>query len=81
MIGGFGHFFMIRAYEYGEASVIGPLDYGQLIGATLLGFFLFHEFPDVWTWIGAGIIVASGIYIARREAVVKRAAAGADPVS
>jgi drug/metabolite transporter (DMT)-like permease len=73
LIGGFGHFFMIRAYEHAEASVIGPLDYGQLIGATLLGFFLFQEFPDLWTWIGAGIIVASGIYIARREAVVKRA--------
>lgn len=73
LIGGFGHYFMIRAYEYAEASVIGPLDYGQLIGATLLGFILFQEFPDFWTWIGAGIIVSSGVYIARREAMVKRA--------
>lgn len=71
LIGGFGHFFMIRAYEYGEASVIGPLDYGQLIGATLLGYFIFSEFPDPWTWVGAVIIVASGIYIARREAVAR----------
>jgi drug/metabolite transporter (DMT)-like permease len=72
LIGGGGHFFMIRAYEYGEASVLGPLDYGQLIGATLLGYFIFNEFPDLWTWIGAGVIIVSGIYITRREAKAKR---------
>ena len=72
IIGGVGHLFMIRAYQYGEVSVIGPLDYGQLIGATLLGYFIFSEFPDTWTWVGAGIIIMSGLYIARREAVVRR---------
>ena len=74
LIGGGGHFFMIRAYEYGEASVLGPLDYGQLIGATFLGYFIFSEFPDMPTWVGAGIIIASGIYITRRQATLKRSA-------
>ncbi len=65
ILGGLGHLFVIKAYEHAEASLVGPFDYGQLIGATILGFFIFSEFPDIWTWIGAGIIVLSGIYVAR----------------
>ncbi|HIF10702.1 MAG TPA: DMT family transporter [Sneathiellales bacterium] len=74
IVGGGGHFFMIRAYQYGEASVLGPLDYGQLLGATLLGYLIFAEFPDLWTWVGAGIIIASGLYIARRESIKRHEA-------
>jgi hypothetical protein len=33
-----------------------------------LGYVIFAELPDLWTWVGAAIIVASGIYVARREA-------------
>ena len=65
ILGGLGHLFVIKAYEHAEASLVGPFDYGQLIGATIIGFFLFSEFPDIWTWVGAGIIVLSGIYVAR----------------
>ena len=65
VLGGLGHLFVIKAYEHAEASLVSPFDYGQLIGATILGFFLFSEFPDVWTWVGAGIIMLSGIYVAR----------------
>ena len=60
---------MIKAYQYGRASVVGPFDYGQLIGAALVGFLWFGEVVDLWTWLGAALIVASGLYIARREAL------------
>jgi drug/metabolite transporter (DMT)-like permease len=40
-----------------------PFNYGQLLGAALLSYTVFGEFPDLWTWIGAAIIVASGIYM------------------
>lgn len=70
--GAFTHIGLIKAFEYGEASFLAPFDYGQLIGATVLGYVLFAELPDLWTWVGAAIIVASGIYVARREAVLKR---------
>jgi drug/metabolite transporter (DMT)-like permease len=70
--GALTHIGLIKAYEYAEASLIAPFDYGQLIGATVLGFIIFAELPDLWTWVGAAIIVASGIYVARREAAMKR---------
>ena len=36
--------------------------------AALIGFFVFAEVPDIWTWTGAAIIIGSAVYIARREA-------------
>ena len=69
LFGGFGHYCVIKAYQYARASVVGPFDYGQLIGAPVIGFLWFGEVVDLWTWLGAAIIVASGLYIARREAV------------
>ncbi len=66
--GGVSHYFLIKAYETGEASVLSPFDYGQLVGAVLLGYFIWGDFPDGWTWLGIAIIIASGVYIAHREA-------------
>ena len=74
LIGGLGHYFVIKAYENAEASIISPLSYVQLIGATVLGYIVFADFPDGWTWLGAAIIVASGIYIMRRETIRRREA-------
>jgi drug/metabolite transporter (DMT)-like permease len=71
VLGGLGHLFVIKAYEHAQASVVGPFDYGQLIGVTIVGYLVFAEFPDLWTWIGAAIIISSGIYVARRERRVK----------
>ncbi|MBT3926454.1 MAG: DMT family transporter [Rhodospirillaceae bacterium] len=68
LIGGISHYFLIKAYETGEASMLSPFDYGQLVGATLLGYFIWGDFPDGWTWLGIAIIICSGIYIAHREA-------------
>ncbi len=66
-LGGFGHFFIIKAFQHAEASVISPLGYGQLIGAVAFGYLVFGNLPDLMTWIGAAIIVACGIYIVHRE--------------
>ena len=49
--------------------MLSPFDYGQLVGATLLGYLIWGDFPDGWSWLGVGIIICSGIYIAHREAV------------
>ncbi|MHA1569414.1 MAG: DMT family transporter, partial [Alphaproteobacteria bacterium] len=61
----------IRAYRVGEASAITPFDYSRLLFAGLLGVIFFAEIPDLWTLAGAGIIVASTLYIARREALAR----------
>ncbi|MBK20352.1 MAG: hypothetical protein CMM52_16090 [Rhodospirillaceae bacterium] len=58
----------VRAFSVGEANAVGPIEYVRLIYAALFGYFLFGEIPSVWTGVGAALIVASAIYIAREEA-------------
>lgn len=72
--GGFGHYFIVKALEWGPAAVIAPLNYGQLIGTVILGYVFFAEFPDLWTWLGASVIIGSGLYIFYRERRVQRSA-------
>lgn len=67
VFGGVGHYFVIRAFRLGPAALISPLGYFELVGSTTLGYVVFANFPDSWTWAGASLIVASGIYIALRE--------------
>jgi drug/metabolite transporter (DMT)-like permease len=67
LLGGFGHYLVIRAFQLGQAAVIAPLGYVELVGSVVFGYLIFGNFPDAWTWTGAGVIIASGIYIAMRE--------------
>jgi len=67
VFGGVGHYFVIRAFRLGPAALISPLGYLELVGTTTLGYLVFNNFPDSWTWAGAGLIIASGVYIALRE--------------
>ena len=67
LIGGAGHYLLIRAFQNGPAAVLSPLGYVELIGTSILGYLIFGNLPDAPTWIGAGIIIASGLYIAFRE--------------
>lgn len=70
-VGTIGQSMLIRGYAAGEATAVTPFDYSRLIYAGIFGFLFFSEIPDAWTIVGALIIVASSIYIARREAKVK----------
>lgn len=58
---------VIAAYKLGEAVIVAPMQYSQIIWATLFGMVLFDEVPDRWTLAGAAIIIASGLYIVLRE--------------
>lgn len=58
---------VIAAYQSGEAAIIAPMQYSQIIWATIFGFLFFDETIDPATAIGAGIIIASGMYIVLRE--------------
>ena len=66
-IGALGHYFMIKAFEKAQASLLAPFNYISLIWAALFGFLLFGDWPDGWTIFGAVIIVSSGLYQIRRE--------------
>ena len=76
---GIGHFSTIKALEYAPASLLAPFAYIQLLWIGILGVLVFGDFPDPFTLVGMGIVVAAGLLVAlsRRR---KPAADGA-PVS
>jgi len=74
IFGGFGHYFIVKALEWGPAAVIAPLNYAQLIGTVIIGYVAFDEWPDLGTWIGAAVIIASGLYIFYRERALQKRA-------
>lgn len=67
VFGGVGHYFVVKAFQYGQASVLAPMTYGQLVGALCFGYLIFGDLPDLWSWVGAAIIVGCGLYIGYRE--------------
>lgn len=67
VVGGISHFLLILAFEAAPAAVVSPLDYSRLIWAAVVGYLMFGDLPDMWTVAGAGIIVASGLYILRHD--------------
>ncbi|MDP6392985.1 MAG: DMT family transporter [Arenicellales bacterium] len=70
VVGGFSQYFIAKALEQAPASVVSPYLYGELLLAAMVGFAVFGDFPDHWTWLGAAVIAASGLYIAYREGVI-----------
>jgi drug/metabolite transporter (DMT)-like permease len=75
LFGALSQYLWILAFRVGEASAVAPFDYLRLLFAALIGVALFSEYPDLWTIGGAVIVVASTLYIAQREARLKRAGA------
>lgn len=77
LIGGFGivaQWAMVRAYAVGEPSTIAPFEYAQFVFAPILGLLIFAEPLVPLTTVGIGLIVASGVYLAReRESVTSKA--------
>jgi drug/metabolite transporter (DMT)-like permease len=57
----------IKGMAEGDATVMAPVDYSRLVFAVILGFLLFGEIPNSLTMLGAGIIIASTLYITIRE--------------
>ena len=66
-IANFGHYFIVRAYDHAEASLLAPLAYTEMITSTLLGLLFFGDFPDRYTFLGVAILISCAIYISVRE--------------
>ena len=58
---------IIAAYQAGEAAIVAPMQYSQILWASVFGLMFFDEVPDIYTGVGATIIIASGIFIVFRE--------------
>ncbi len=65
--GSLGQYAITEAFRHGEASLIAPFEYTALAWSLTLDFTLWDVLPDATTWVGAAIIVASGVYLLRRE--------------
>jgi len=66
------HGLVVAAFQRGNASLLAPLQYIEIVSATLFGYLVFADFPDGPTWIGIALIIGSGLYIAHRERKLKK---------
>ena len=69
LAGAIGQWAITEAFRLGEASLVAPLEYSALGWGLLRDLALWGVLPDRVTWLGAGIIIASGLYLLRRERV------------
>lgn len=63
-----GHLLFVQAYKMADISLVEPAMFTRMVWAAIIGYVVFLEFPEFWTWIGAGVIVVGTTLLARREA-------------
>jgi drug/metabolite transporter (DMT)-like permease len=63
LLGGTAQNCIIRALQRAPASLISPIGYAELLSATMFGFAVFGDIPDRYTWLGAALIIASGLFM------------------
>jgi drug/metabolite transporter (DMT)-like permease len=61
-----------RAYFQGEAIVVVALHYTRLPIAAIVGFLMFGDVPDIWIWVGGGVIAGAAIYLAKKESAAAK---------
>jgi drug/metabolite transporter (DMT)-like permease len=71
-LGAISQFCLIKAYQAAPAAVVAPFSYSNMIWATFYGYVVFGDLPDLYTVVGAVILIASGIYIFHREQIRAR---------
>jgi drug/metabolite transporter (DMT)-like permease len=67
VFGSTGHYLLIAAHRLAPPAVITPYMYTQLVWGITLGYLVFGQLPSAWTLAGAGVVIASGLYIFNRE--------------
>lgn len=67
VFGTLGMTLISQAFRLAPVAIVAPFDYTALLWATLLGWLVWGEIPGVWIYTGAAVIIASSIYIIRRE--------------
>lgn len=73
-IGFVGHQFLTVAHRFAPASTLAPFAYAQILFFTLSSWLIFNQPPDIWLFIGAPIVMASGLYIWLRERALAKPA-------
>lgn len=68
VLGAMSHYFVALALRHAPANIVTPFQYVQMLGSVLVGFVLFGDLPDAMTWLGAAVVIASGLYVGWTQA-------------
>jgi drug/metabolite transporter (DMT)-like permease len=63
VLGALSHYCVALALRFAPANIVTPFQYVQMVGSVLVGYVMFGNLPDVLTWVGAAIVIASGLYV------------------
>ena len=66
-----GHILLIYSLKYADASKLAPFGYIEIVPNIILGYYFFNDFLDLWSFLGLLIIISSGLYVIRREYIIK----------
>ena len=72
LVASVAHGFIIISFTMAEASKLAPLSYSEIITNIIIGYYVFSDMPDKWTFVGLFVIMLSGIYVWRREMEIKK---------
>jgi drug/metabolite transporter (DMT)-like permease len=81
ILGGIGQICMTYSYRFAQPSLLAPFDYAAMIWAVLLGYLIFAEIPETLVMMGAGVVIAAGLFIVWRERVRHEAIASVNEPS
>ncbi len=73
-LGGLNHLFLAQAFKEADMTAVLPFDFTRRIWAAIIGYVVFLEVPEIWTWLGGAVIFVSATYISIRESKAKAAA-------
>jgi len=79
LLGAFAHTTLITALGWTQPALLQPYNYTLFVWAVIVGYVIFGDIPDAWTWAGAGTVIASGIYVWWRERRIAAMPATAPP--
>ncbi|MCA2013898.1 DMT family transporter [Cereibacter sphaeroides] len=66
------HMAITYALRFAPSATLAPLHYLEIVNAVLFGFLFFGDWPNLLSWLGIGVIVASGLYVIARERALAR---------
>lgn len=63
VFGALGHYCVAKAMTYASANFVAPFNYTQMIGSVIVGYLMFSEVPDSYTWLGTAVIIGAGLMV------------------
>ena len=76
IVSSIGGYCFTKSVSAADARIVQPFQFSRMIFATAIGWIMFSELPDVWTWVGAAVIFGASYYIVYRENLARRVKTG-----